>query len=186
MVMTTHWDDLTPEQQRDHLERISRALEGHEENKAALAERRAYNALMRAMDKRRAPAAPTVTKEVEVEYQRPAPRDWVAERRWVESIIDSHLAHLPESIGQAVAEINAELRKSYRAELLLARRDIAEELRREYSAKIEDLRVQFARALAGDASALERRLQRLDAAIDRWTRLEAATRDLHTINVRPN
>jgi hypothetical protein len=185
--MPLSWNDLTPEGQRDHLERIERALEGHEETKAALQQRQAYNATLRAMETRTAAAAPTVTKAAEIEHpvQRPAsaPRDWVAERAWVEGIIEAKLAPLPDGIGRAIGEIRAELRKEFEAKLILARRDTVDEVRRDFTQQIADMRSQFRTALAGDEDQLLKRLQKIDAMLDRWQRIEFATRTPTTIDL---
>jgi hypothetical protein len=190
--------DLSPSEFREHQARIMRALQGHEANKADLARRREQALsdpppIRTRRTEKAAPAAPQrPAPEDNHPVQRPAsaPRDWRAEGAYFTSLAnnatDGKIAQLVEGVGIAIAEIRKELQKEFEAKLILARRDLADEVRREFGQRIDSMRSEFRTALAGDEAALEKRLKRLDDVIDRWSRLELATRDMHTITVRPN
>jgi hypothetical protein len=188
--MAKKWSELTPDEALAHRRRIERAIAVGDQAEYDLAERQAagWGDSPRPLSQENIVGhnnhpAPEDLHPV----QRPAsaPRDWHAEARWVRGICNGQLEQLVEGVGIAIGEIRDELRKEFEGKLILARRDLVEEVRREFSQKIDDMRSQFRTALAGDEHVLERRLKRIDELIDRWSRIELATRPV-TIDVRPN
>jgi hypothetical protein len=176
--MAKKWADMTPDEALAHRQRIDAALSGYEETKADLARRQA-EARQRAASTPRVetPLAPeSAAAEAlphPVQRSPSAPRDWHAERMWVESIIDAKLAPWPDGIGEALAETRTEIKQHFEARLATMRA----ELQRDFAEKVEAMRAAFSRALAGDEDALLKRLQKIDDMLDRWSRAETALRD---------
>jgi hypothetical protein len=193
--MARTWAELTPAEALAHQQRIERALGICDDAALDLARRRAEAATPLRVDSLRetiyTPPLPTAAPEQPVRRPASAPRDWLAEAAYfcgqANAATDEKIEHLVGGIGIAIAQIRAELRKEFNAALILARRDVIDEVRREFTAKVEDMRSQFRTALAGDADTLMRRLQKIDEMLDRFQRTELALRDpKFTIDVRPN
>jgi hypothetical protein len=186
--MARKWSDLSPDEALKHRQRIDRALEGYQETVEDLARRRAESRQHASASPRVVtppkPASATVEPLAHpVQRSAGAPRDWTAEQRWVELIIDAKLAPWPDGIGEALGEERRALRQEFEAKLAT----VKAELVRDFTQRIEDMRASFRTALAGDEDQLMKRLERIDALIDRWSRVDLALRDpKYTIDVRPN
>jgi hypothetical protein len=187
--MTRTWADLTPQEALALRQRVERAMAICDDAAVDLARRQAEQPLRVDIVQNNIYPKPELPHPV----QRPAsaPRDWLAEAAYfcgqANNATEAKLTQLVEGIGIAIAEIRAELRKEFEGKLILARRELVDELRREFNQRIEDMRAQFRTVLAGDADTLLRRLQKIDEMLDRFQRTELALRDpKFTIDVRPN
>jgi len=95
---------------------------------------------------------------------RPEGRNWEAERRWIEGIIDSKLAGAAEEFGAALGETISETRQ-----------EIESEFRREIKGAIDAFRVETQHHLDKDVRAA---LDKLNVLLDRALKTDGALRKL--------
>jgi hypothetical protein len=178
LVMTKRWE-MTAEELADHQARVERALAAGDEAAAALEERqRAGNWYVGATTGPRMEEAHQRAPETPVQRPASAPRDWLAESKYFAGVAglqtDGKIAELVDGVGMAIAEIRREMRQEFEAKLISAKADLL----RQFTDQIATMRDGFSAAIRADERVMSDQLARIERLLDRWSRIDVATRDM--------